>query len=341
MKLPRTGYAGPTVAIIGAGATRGASFVPLSSQIFPPLDSDFFTQAQRLRGGEPSQLMQSLVGSAVRIFGRNFRLTMEGFLTQIEYLANIFDDYKQRGRPAKNPYKEVREEFLQVLATLLHESIGSAPACDYHASLINMLEGRDTILSFNYDCTIDHNLRLGGSRKWNARTGYGYPCYAKTATKWNPGTPAREDRTLLLLKLHGSLNWAPFGGESDGPDRLRLKERWWRQHGDARFEIVPPEWNKVQIRQGVYKEIWRKARHRVANCDCMMFVGYSLPATDLPAQALFRVDAWKAKSLKLLVIANPDREARRRIREVVRRRLNEETRVLTFDSFKEVCEFWG
>lgn len=339
MKIDRIGYSGPTVVVLGAGATRGSSFVPRTSQVLPPLDADFFTQAQRLPGGEQEALMRELLRYAVRIFGKNFKLTMEGYLTQVEHLGNVFDDYRTRGRPPDNPYYPMRNNLLQVLACVLHEAIGTTPKCRFHRRLISRLDPRDALLSFNYDCAVDYNLKEYGAGKWNPATGYGHPCERQSGFAWSPTSAAPPDKTLLLLKLHGSLNWFPYPGE-EVHAKLRLKERWWRQHGDANFEIVPPEWNKPTIRRGIYKAIWRKARQRLATCTGMAFLGYSLPPTDLPAQALFRVDAHKAAKLKLLVVANPDPDVRRRIRDVLRRRISQTTRILVFDTLEDLHAFW-
>jgi len=281
--------------------------------------------------------MKVLLASATRTFGKNFTLTMEGFLTQIEHLANVFDDYKHQGRPPQNPYRKIRQNFLQVLAYVMHEAIGTTPMCDYHHSLVTAMDADDAIISFNYDCAIDYVLKEFGSGKWNAAKGYGVSCARRTCEHWNPEQPAGSN-SLLLLKMHGSLNWHPYSNQSTQA-RLKLKERWWPQHGNIRFEIVPPEWNKPTIRQGIYKAIWRKARERLKGCEAIVFIGYSLPTTDLPVQALFRVDGKDAETLRLLTIVNPDPEARKRIREVLRRRIGARTRVLVFDYFKDFHAF--
>jgi hypothetical protein len=320
MQIDRIGFSGTSVVVLGAGATRGSEFVPRDSQVLPPLDADFFSQAQRLPSGESTQLMRSLVADAVKIFGKNFKLTMEGFLTQIEHLANALDDYKHQGRPPQNPYRKIRQDYLQVLACVMHEAIGTTPTCGYHETSIGALGREDTVISFNYDCAIDYMLKVHGHGRWNAENGYGHPCNRHTIRAWNPVNPAPSNDTLLLLKMHGSLNWRPYPEEKVGV-RLKLKERWWRQHGDEHFEIVPPEWNKPTIRRGIYRTIWRRARERLKNCSAIVFIGYSLPPTDLPVQALFRVDGQTAERLKLLVVANPDPEVRRQIRDVLRREL--------------------
>ena len=65
-----------------------------------------------------------------------------------------------------------------------------------------------------------------------------------------------------------------------------------------------------------------------------MVVGYSFPLSDSHANALFRVST-RQGGLKSLVIVNPDRDARRRSREILKRGLSGKTKVLVFDTFKE------
>lgn len=52
------------------------------------------------------------------------------------------------------------------------------------------------------------------------------------------------------------------------------------------------------------------------------------------SNALFRISV-KENCIKSLVIVNPDREARKRTRDVLQRGLGKGTRVLVFDSLKE------
>jgi hypothetical protein len=66
----------------------------------------------------------------------------------------------------------------------------------------------------------------------------------------------------------------------------------------------------------------------------LVFVGYSLPATDAHATALFRAGVGK-QQLEALVVANRDREVRQRIRATVQRGLSDRTRVLSMESFEE------
>ncbi len=345
MRIGRIGFNRKTVLILGAGATRGASFVTDSKGALPPLDSDFFTQAQRLSTAKPRELVTELIKDVVGTFGSNFTFTMEGYLTRLEQLSHVLDDYRFRGRPPTNKYRRMRADFLQVVAALLDEAIGRDPKCDYHARLVGVLSSGDAVLSLNYDWLIDHALKTHGSGKWDPRTGYGVPMYVKgtrgAGTRYwacvdENGQPKYAEKSVLLLKLHGSMNWFPVPPDRN-PPRLALRKRWWHQNGNLKFEIAPPEWNKP-TRSGVYVPVWRRAREILRDAKGLVFIGYSLPETDLPVQALLTVGR-NPKPLELLVTVNPDQEARHRIRAVLQRRLGDKTRVLSFEKLEDFDKF--
>jgi hypothetical protein len=345
MKIPRIGFDSNAVIFLGAGATRGAEFVKKSTGPLPPLDRDFFTQAQRLSAKKPRALLDSLVEDVVTTFGNNFTLSMEGYLTRLEQLTNVLDEYRFQGRPPRNRFRLMRDNFLQVLAALLDESVGREPDCAYHKRLIDRLSVDDTLMSLNYDWLIDHSLMKLGLGKWNPRSGYGVKTYAQGkrgtgttywACKDGKGRPRYPKRTIKLLKLHGSMNWFPVPNAQHRP-RLEMRQRWWHQNGRPRFEITPPEWNK-KTRSGVYLPVWRSARKALEKAKALVFIGYSLPETDLPVQALLMVEETPAP-LDLLIVVNPDQRSRQRIRAVMQRRINTRTRVLSFDEFEDFHGF--
>src|SRR6266446_4191922 len=147
MIIDRIGFNATTVVVLGAGATRGAEFVKNSMGAEPPLDRDFFTQAQRLSTAKPATLVRTLIKDVVSTFGKNFSLTMEGYLTRLEQMSHVLDDYKFRGRPPTNEFVKMRAHFLQVLAALMDEAVGRDPQCAFHTRLVERLSAADTILS--------------------------------------------------------------------------------------------------------------------------------------------------------------------------------------------------
>src|SRR5260370_28733675 len=154
MNIDRIGFNATTVAVLGAGATRGAEFVKDSTGAEPPLDRDFFTQAQRLSTAKPVGLVKTLIKDVVNTFGQNFSLTMEGYLTRLEQMSHVLDDYKFRGRPPTHKFARMRDHFLQVLAALMDEAVGTQPSCAFHKRVVERWSDSDTILSLNHDWLI-------------------------------------------------------------------------------------------------------------------------------------------------------------------------------------------
>lgn len=72
-----------------------------------------------------------------------------------------------------------------------------------------------TCITFNYDDIIDEalwafNRSYETSGAWSPDWGYGFPCrMSETCVRDTPAEIADSD-AMLLLKLHGSLNWRPI-----------------------------------------------------------------------------------------------------------------------------------
>jgi|SRR5690242_7939665 hypothetical protein len=59
--------------ILGAGATRGASFVkPNVNPCLPPLDADFYAQLQRIGHPKHQDIVAAVIRDTVELFGVNF-----------------------------------------------------------------------------------------------------------------------------------------------------------------------------------------------------------------------------------------------------------------------------
>lgn len=173
-----------TVVVLGAGATRGGSFVdPAKNPCLPPLDSDFFTQLQRVRNPKHKELIDAVLADAHELFGVNFKLTLETMFTTIEQTIRMVKATRESREWKTAELERKCGRLMQAIAAVLEESLlrrvggkmtRTHEDCDYHRRLIEHLEPGDAILSFNYDCLVDHMLQQGGSEKWNARYGYGF-----------------------------------------------------------------------------------------------------------------------------------------------------------------------
>lgn len=329
--------------VLGAGATRGASFVnEACDPSCPPLDGDFFTQLQRIRNAKHKKLIDEVIKDTVEVFGSNFDATMETVFTTLEHTIRMLRATKESRAFSIEELTAKSERLKQALAASLEESLtvrgnnGESThemrSCAYHDRLVrDLLQPGDDLISFNYDCTIDDSLRRHGGGKWDAKYGYGFNLGPRGSrfrgdSRWQPAQPAGKDDTVHLFKLHGSLH---FRIESD-PYTVRLKERpYTKQQGNLKFSIIPPEWHKAYD-EGAFADLWAKAAEAIHRATSIVIVGYSMPATDLHSTALFRTSVTKNK-LKYLTVVNPDKTARRRIRGVLQRGCGKATRMISFD----------
>jgi NAD-dependent SIR2 family protein deacetylase len=167
-----------------------------------------------------------------------------------------------------------------------------------------------TLMTFNYDIGLDYALFTHG-----LKFDYGLV-----------GPPA-EDRTLLL-KLHGSINWARCPNckalevvefdkvalqeaGRDDPIYMRLRQACQGHkvcHGISReIAIVPPTWNKTQHYQEI-AQVWQAAAQRLSEAENIVIMGYSLPATDEFFRYLFALGTVGTARLQRVIVFNPDSE---------------------------------
>jgi len=330
MDLSHFGFAKQrnTVVLLGAGATRGASFVKPFHTHKPPLDIDFFTQLRA--SGRLSQRaeVERLLKFVMEEFG-TLETSMERFYTE----ATISDEFvgmpAGKGRPPVR-YKRAVQDFRTVLPSIFGATIGSQ-GCRYHATLATLLTPKDAVISFNYDCLIDHTLRQVAGSKWDPSRGYGFPI-ASGAADWRTqsgrGRPPKG--TIQLLKLHGSLNWHWQA------DALHLHQNAYRSRPNPDdLMIVPPLWQK-RIADEPFKSMWIEARRFLASTKALIVVGYSLPETDMFTSALLRTDV---QELDFLMVVNPDDEARSRVKAALTSAMTSQTFVVEMQNLEHVHDW--
>ncbi|MBE7439176.1 MAG: SIR2 family protein [Spirochaetales bacterium] len=335
--------------VFGAGATRGCSFVDASRHpCLPPLDSDFFTQVQRIQSSKHTKLVEDVLNDTIELFGKNFEITMEMVFTTLEHTITMIETSGQTRAFTKKQLTAKRNRLLQILAAVLEDSLTRAKSsgrasldpeeCDYHSNFVsNILNIGDAIISFNYDCVLDYALRNHGSGKWNARYGYALDLGSKGShltgdPHWNPVNPAKKSDSIKNYKLHGSLHFDI--GPKKKPGYIKLKQRpYTKQRGSMKYTIIPPEWNK-KYNEEPFSVLWKKAAAALKSTKQLILIGYSMPPTDLHSGALFRTSIGK-EALKSLVVVNPDQNARKRIRGQLQRAISKSTKVISFDYFSE------
>ncbi len=281
-----------TLVILGAGATRGASFVNPETAVPPPLDQDFFQVLQMSAAGRSDE-GRKLIDHVRTVYGPALNVGLETVFNNLDAAQTFHQKFNvTRGRILEEP-KRLIDALRTVLPELLGESITGQ--CTTHAALARLLEVRDAVVSLNYDCVIDEALRThAGFRFDPGRKGYGLDVATGVEYWRKQGKGRRANGSIQLLKLHGSLNW---GGPSVP---LSLRAEPYAPVADG--VIAPPLTNKPLIDPPL-SEIWRTARIIVSTMRRLVIIGYSMPSADGLVRALLATDL--SKYLEDIILVDP------------------------------------
>jgi hypothetical protein len=286
-----------TLVILGAGATRGASFVKSDALLAPPLDADFFQVLQMSVAGR-TPAGRALIDHVRTVYGPDMGIGLETVFNNLD-AARVFHSTLNvtSGRYLEEP-KRLIDHLRLVLPALLGETISRE--CDFHAAIASRLRVGDAVISLNYDCVMDTALREhAGFRFDPERGGYGVPVSSGAAAWRRSGRGRRAKGSILLLKLHGSLNWR----SPSVPLRLRADP----YQEVAQGVIAPPLTNKP-VEAEPFREIWRGARVAVGRMRRLIIVGYSMPDADGLVRTLLATDL--SPFLEDILLVDPSNETR-------------------------------
>jgi SIR2-like protein len=309
----------PRVFIFGAGATRGGL---KSQKIPPPIDTDFFSTARQITGHGTQTLARKVLKSVWELYGKTQGIGLEYYYRDIETRANIGAFAKTANQP-KN-WTQNRKELEELIRRVfIQTSCGPGnpfkpiPSSD-HAGILQRVEDKDTLITFNYDLLIEEsfpeNMKL-----WSPINGYGLKVGGITldwCRKWLEKRHIRnnQESKIVLLKLHGSLNWTL---NQNGTIKIKPRPYVVRTRNNKilseKILILPPAWKKA-VNKYPYKHFWKQARLKLEKCRTLVILGYSLPETDLLAHALLaeviRLRSTRNKCLKALHLIDPNLEVR-------------------------------
>jgi hypothetical protein len=322
-----------TLVVLGAGATRGASFVDQSSpKPHPPLDMDFFQQVSRM---SPERKSRSEVEKLLTFIRQNFDgevdLSMEEFLSEVDHTDRFHKEFNIDPGPVVKKYQKALNRFHKILPEILNSTCSKE--CEYHTQLAESLRTKDCVMSFNYDCLIDKAIKNNTLKRWDPEEG-GYGFIPSDGNEyWRDHSKGRVvENTIRLLKVHGSMNW---NRKENGDIELVQSLS---DVNNLQGSIIPPTWFK-DIESYPFKQIWKKAREEVRKARIIVVIGYSVPETDLFSRSLFKVEAGskdKREKIDLVVLVNPDPQARRRFIDLINGGLEKETTILQYDTFDEL-----
>lgn len=354
---------GGTVIVLGAGATAGAEFSdgyspPESASLrehcrrhpgapWPALDGDFFEKLKHVQDDNPkhADLIARATADARWVAVGGTYPTLEGMFSYVK--ASERKNIGTAKINSRAPHL-VRADLVKAIALQLgsalcnpHESDGNSVhyLCEHHSWLAGsnlgrdpQLDPKDVIISFNYDCLMDISLSRGANR-WAAVRGYGVPVSGDVKAWTSGDAAASTEPCTQLLKMHGSLNWTLGSG-----GQIILTGQ---NYLDAESPcIVPPDWAKEDLDGEPFRTIWSKASSAFEHANSLVFIGYSMPATDLYVQALIRAARSRAThGLSTVVVVNPDDGAYHRTIQVVAKGLDAAVRFVRARSWTEFRSF--
>lgn len=151
----------------------------------------------------------------------------------------------------------------------------------------NLVKHGDTLITFNWDLV--NEILLSRMEKWSPQAGYGIPEVS--------GEPPAE-QTVMILKLHGSCNWA-LRSRQDSLS-IDLKDLFFDQNtanesplpvgvsSDFGESLVVPSYLKNYTHISILKPLWERASEKLRQAGNIVVLGYSLPDADFLAQRLFQ-----------------------------------------------------
>lgn len=284
--------------IFGAGASLHAGY-PLASELWRaierwgretlPADHDFTSSFDTM--------------NAEFDLSKSFELVLTELDNRIEPLPG------ERPKTNEGLREKVMLAYLratiQRMIPIYFNSIRVGPAKAYKSFANEVLAPGDVVITFNYDVSLDRELRRSG--KWSIGDGYGF------------AVPPFANSLCKLFKLHGSTNWSgePFGGsmsfgQTNFPpmglrpiiqkaefDYLGYENGSDAQCHNGRVQIasmIMPTANKKFFLdtsagrewEGFWDSIWSQAATALKTSDEVYLIGYSIPEYDTRARELIR-----------------------------------------------------
>jgi hypothetical protein len=285
-----------TTYVLGAGASIHANY-PLASKM----------------GGELLEFMLNYkfaddrfrlsAENLIEIFGSTPNI--EDLISEIEIrIDSLHDPKNDDDRIMRIILRDARTHVAQMLREWFR-IIHTSPAPLYAQFADCIVKSGETVITFNYDDSLDRELKRAS--KWDLAHGYGFPL----------GSNVKSE--VLLLKLHGSINWmlSIFGGLSSGFSQISSNQslgqypiiaepdvsylgysefsgRIFKGGAVSMGSLILPGRNKQffvetslgRELEGFWNTLWSKAAHAVSRADRLVICGYSMPKADTRARDL-------------------------------------------------------
>jgi SIR2-like domain len=294
-------YGQGVVFVLGAGFTKG--FLPAA----PLLEDDYGGTAllNDLQGDEFRYARGILEQELAMCGGTN--INVERLMTRLDGRMP-YDAEHRAERQLDLLLSAIKQRFVARISQALPSEAASPDGLQSFASYL--IRNGANCITFNYDDLLDRALweywpthGLTSAPRWSPDRGYGFPSrISESCVREAPRMDGPS--SMVLLKLHGSLNWrVPLGYPKPYPlEVIRHHETWFAQAALPKLGldsveqvlepdpvIIPPVLTKTAlVEQPILRFLWSRAFDVLSTANHVVFIGYSLPTTDISAGYLFR-----------------------------------------------------
>ncbi len=307
--------------VLGAGFTR--AFLPRAPLLTDQLYGDLLTE-RFATFPHPARILES-----ERNKNLNREINIERLMTRLDGLMPY--DFERGANEELNLLlSEVKRCFERRLAEAENGPVHNTELAAFARYCV---ENEITCITFNYDHVLDKALwevkrAVGGVPPpyWHPDGGYGFFCKPSEICVRNVDV-FMDPASNLLLKLHGSMNWRILRGRAQpyAVDSVVHDEPWGPRnmthdydpksiaiHLESEPFIVPPVLIKsALVEQPILRVVWSLAYTALSRAEEVIFVGYSLPLTDIAASFLFGEGLQNCPVSQIRVVNLAEEEAAR------------------------------
>lgn len=304
---------GRTVYFLGAGASKSIyPQLPLASELTLAHLADLGSYHHEARYHDACETLEKLLGKMPE--GENLR---------VKPLELAFETMRRAGAE-----HEGVTSFCLLKKLYIPMSVPEG-SWVLHDFLRFVRQNRDTIITPNYDTLVEATLLSMETGEYRPNcfdamdrdalhwVDYGLSRVKTAEFEFGGPWPTAPERSILLLKLHGSSSWIRCR-KCNRP----LFEKVWQRAVDVvagnlayrpcecganswRLVIVPPTVQK-EYKDEAINEIWEKAADVLSQAEKIVFAGFSLNETDQGIQDLLRRAYSAGNTRRVLVVdANP------------------------------------
>lgn len=286
------------VFVLGAGVSSSAG-LPLAHELLGTVAERTLKPPQR---AELDNFLEYLMPTFQKDLA-NYP-DVEQFLTLLD-VAESYAQFTRRGLAfPRRRLSKLRRTFLRGLARYLWRGHKAVTTDHPIALLAKSLKRGDTVITFNYDLTVESALE-DAHQSWDYQ---------------------RRGDDITLLKPHGSIDWFhadEVDAETEGFSQLFTdftQFDGWKFHpaklGRSLPVIVPPVVAKL-IDHPDLQDVWMQVSRRVMAADGIYILGYSLPEADRLTRFVLRRAVRARKKSGNVWAVNPDPRLRSRFAECI------------------------